>query len=118
MWQLPYLQDVHTKSNNQINYLSGGINNIYPSQAIADDECQDMYNLCLDKYPAIRTRIGRTMVKNPGLKGNTIKYFGVAGIHYLFYIQKKECLKNTCFCRQIPIWFSWTHRSLPIPLSA
>ena len=42
MWQLPYLQDVHTKSNNQINYLSGGINNIYPSQAIADDECQDM----------------------------------------------------------------------------
>ena len=87
MWQLPYLQDVHTKSNNQINYLSGGINNIYPSQAIADDECQDMYNLCLDKYPAIRTRIGRTMVKNPGLKGEQIKYFGVAGIKYLFYIQ-------------------------------
>ena len=87
MWQLPYLQDVHTKSNNQINYLAGGINNIYPAQAIQDDECQDMYNLCLDKYPAIRTRIGRTMVKNPGLKGDTIKYFGVAGIKYLFYIQ-------------------------------
>lgn len=46
-----------------------------------------MYNFCLDKYPAIRTRIGRTMVKNPGLKGDTIKYFGVAGIKYLFYIQ-------------------------------
>lgn len=87
MWQLPYLQDVHTKSGNQINYLAGGISNIYPPQAIQDDECQDMYNLCLDKYPAIRTRIGRTMVKNPGLKGDTIKYFGVAGIKYLFYIQ-------------------------------
>lgn len=87
MWQLPYLQDVHTKSNNQINYLAGGISNVYPAQAIQDDECQDMYNMCLDKYPAIRTRIGRTMVKNPGLKGDTIKYFGVAGIHYLFYIQ-------------------------------
>ena len=87
MWQLPYLQDIHTKSNNQINYLAGGISNVYPAQAIQDDECQDMYNLCLDKYPAIRTRIGRTMVKNPGLKGETIKYFGVAGIHYLFYIQ-------------------------------
>ena len=73
MWQLPYLQDVHTKSNNQINYLAGGISNVYPAQAIQDDECQDMYNLCLDKYPAIRTRIGRTMVKNPGLKGETIK---------------------------------------------
>ena len=46
-----------------------------------------MYNMCLDNYPAIRTRIGRTMVKNPGLKGETIKYFGVAGIKYLFYIQ-------------------------------
>lgn len=27
------------------------------------------------------------MVKNPGLKGEQIKYFGVAGIKYLFYIQ-------------------------------
>ena len=87
MWQLPYLQNIHTKSKNQINYLAGGISNIYPAQAIQDDECQDMYNLCLDRYPAIRTRIGRTMVKNPGLKGETIKYFGVAGINYLFYIQ-------------------------------
>ena len=87
MWQLPYLQDIHTKSSNQINYLAGGISNIYPAQAIQDDECQDMYNLCLDNYPAIRTRIGRTMVKNPGLKGEQIKYFGVAGIKYLFYIQ-------------------------------
>lgn len=90
MWQLPYLQEVHIKSNNQINYLSGGISNIYPSQSIQDDEMQDMYNMCLDKYPAIRTIIGRTMVKNPGLKGETIKYFGVAGIKYLFYIQGEQ----------------------------
>lgn len=83
----PYLQNIQVKSNNQINYLAGGINNIYPPQAIQDDECQNMYNMCLDRYPAIRTRIGRTMVKNPGLKGDTIKYFGVAGIKYLFYIQ-------------------------------
>ena len=82
-----YLQNVQVKSNNQINYLSGGISNIYPPQAIQDDECQDMYNMCLDNYPAIRTRIGRTMVENPGLKGDTIKYFAVAGIKYLFYIQ-------------------------------
>lgn len=60
---------------------------MYPGQAIQDDEVQDMYNMCLDNYPAIRTRIGRTMVKNPGLKGEQIKYFGVAGIKYLFYIQ-------------------------------
>ena len=46
-----------------------------------------MYNMCLDNYPAIRTRIGRTMVQNPGLKGEEIKYFGVAGVKYLFYIQ-------------------------------
>lgn len=46
-----------------------------------------MYNMCLDNYPAVRTRIGRTMVKNPGLKGEQIKYFGVAGVKYLFYIQ-------------------------------
>lgn len=30
MWQNPYLQNVNTKSNNQINYLAGGISNIYP----------------------------------------------------------------------------------------
>lgn len=90
MWQLPYLQDIHIKSNNQINYLSGGISNVYPSQSIQDDEVQDMYNLCLDKYPAIRTIVGRTMVRNPGLKGEKIKYFGVAGIKYLFYIQGKQ----------------------------
>lgn len=90
MWQNPYLQSVHTKSNNQINYLAGGINNIYPPQNIQDDECQDMYNMCLDNYPAIRTKIGRTMMKNPGLKGTPIKYFGVAGVKYLFYIQGEE----------------------------
>ena len=69
----PYLQDINYKSNNQINYLAGGISNIYPSQCIQDDECQDMYNMCLDKYPAIRTRIGRTMMKNPRIKGRPNK---------------------------------------------
>lgn len=87
MWQNPYLENVHTKSNNQINYLAGGINNIYPAQNLQDDECQDMYNMCLDFYPALATKIGRTMRRNPGLKGSTIKYFGVAGVRYLFYIQ-------------------------------
>ena len=83
----PYLENIQIKSNNQINYLGGGINNVYPPQNIQDDECQDMYNMCLDFYPAIRTRIGRTFVKNPGLKGEKVKYFGVAGVKYLFYIQ-------------------------------
>ena len=87
MQQNPYLEAVHTKSDNVISYLAGGISNIYPSQFIQDDEAQDMYNMCLDKYPALRTRIGRTMLKNPGLKGEKIKYFGVAGVNYLFYIQ-------------------------------
>lgn len=87
MQKLTYLNNVNYKSNNQINYLAGGINNIYPPENIADDEVQDMYNMCLDNYPAIRTRIGRTMVRNPGLKGEPIKYFGVAGVKYLFYIQ-------------------------------
>lgn len=86
----PYLQNVQVKSSNLINYLAGGISNVYPPQNIQDDECQDMYNMCLDSYPAIRTRVGRTMLKNPGLKGNTIKYFGVAGIKYLFYIQGEQ----------------------------
>lgn len=83
----PYLNNVQVKSNNQINYLAGGISNIYPPQNLQDDEVQDMYNMCLDNYPALRTRIGRTMMKNPGLKGEKIKYFGVAGTKYLFYIQ-------------------------------
>ncbi len=87
MYPLPYLNNVNYKSNNQINYLAGGISNIYPPENLQDDECQDMYNMCLDNYPAIRTRIGRTMLKNPGLQGETIKYFGVAGVKYLFYIQ-------------------------------
>jgi len=75
MQQNPYLEAVHTKSDNVINYLGGGISNIYPAQFIQDDEAQDMYNMCLDSYPAIRTRIGRTMLKNPGLKGEKIKYY-------------------------------------------
>ncbi len=82
-----YLENINVKSNNQINYLAGGISNIYPPQNIQDDECQDMYNMCLDFYPALRTKIGRTLVRNPGLKGDKIKYFGVAGVKYLFYIQ-------------------------------
>lgn len=82
-----YLNNIQIKSNNQINYLAGGINNIYPSQNIQDDECQDMYNMCLDFYPALRSRIGRTMMSNPGQKGLAVKYFGVAGVKYLFYIQ-------------------------------
>lgn len=90
MQKLPYLNNVNYKSNNQINYLAGGISNIYPPENIQDDEVQDMYNMCLDNYPAIRTRIGRTMVKNPGLKGEQIKYFGVAGVKYLFYIQGSQ----------------------------
>ena len=90
MQKLTYLNNVNYKSNNQINYLAGGINNIYPPENIADDEVQDMYNMCLDNYPAIRTRIGRTMVRNPGLKGDPIKYFGVAGVKYLFYIQGNQ----------------------------
>ena len=87
MQENPYLNTVHTKSSNQINYLAGGISNVYPPQNLQDDECQDMFNFCLDEYPALRTRIGRTMVRNPGLKGDLIKYFGVAGVKYLFYIQ-------------------------------
>lgn len=87
MWQNTYLNNIHYKSENQINYLAGGINNIYPPQNIQDDECQDMYNICLDRYPAARTKIGRTLKANPGLSGTDIKYFGVAGIRYLFYIQ-------------------------------
>lgn len=82
-----YLENIQVKSNNQINYLAGGINNIYPSQNIQDDECQDMYNMCLDFYPALRSRIGRTMMSNPGQKGLAVKYFNVAGVKYLFYIQ-------------------------------
>lgn len=93
MQQNPYLNNVQVKSNNQINYLAGGLNNIYPAQNIQDDECQDMYNICLDRYPAARTRIGRTMMSNPGKRGQNVKYFGVAGVKYLFYIQG-ESLKD------------------------
>lgn len=90
MQQNTYLNDIHYKSNNQINYLAGGINNIYPPQNIQDDECQDMYNMCLDRYPALRTKIGRTLKANPGLNGTVIKYFEAAADKYLFYIQGTE----------------------------
>lgn len=93
MQENTYLQNIQVKSNNQINYLAGGINTVYPPQNIQDDECQDMYNMCLDKYPAIRTRVGRTLKATPGLNGTPIKYFGVAGVRYLFYIQG-ESLKD------------------------
>lgn len=87
MQENTYLQDINYKSDNQINYLAGGINNVYPPSCLQDDECQDIVNMCLDKYPAIRTKVGRTMMRNPGINGTPIKYFGVAGIKYLFYIQ-------------------------------
>lgn len=90
MWQNTYLENIHTKSNNQINYIAGGINNIYPPQNLQDDECQDMYNICLDFYPAARTKIGRTMRSNPGLQGSDVLYFGVAGVRYLFYLQEGQ----------------------------
>ena len=83
----PFLNDVTYKSDNVIGFLSGGINNIYPAQFIADDEVQDMYNISLDNYPAASTKVGRTMFKNPGINGETIEYFNVAGLNYLFYIQ-------------------------------
>ena len=38
----PFLNGVTYKSDNVINFLSGGINNIYPSQFISDDEVQDI----------------------------------------------------------------------------
>ena len=85
----PFLNGVTYKSDNVINFLSGGINNIYPSQFISDDEVQDMYNLSLDKYPALSSKVGRTLFKNPGISGQQIEYFGVAGLNYLFYIQNK-----------------------------
>lgn len=90
-----YLNNIQIKSDNQINYLSGGINNIYPPQNIQDDECQDMINMCLDKYPAIRTKVGRTLKATPGLKGAEVKYFGVAGVKYLFYIQGTQLKDST-----------------------
>lgn len=103
MKENPYLQNVNTKSNNQICFLSGGISNVYPPGNINDDECQDMFNMCLDKYPAIRTRVGRTMMRNPGLKGEKIKYFGVAGIKYLFYIQGSQLkdMTGSVICNDI-----------------
>ncbi len=103
MWQNTYLDNIHVKSNNQINYLAGGINNIYPPQNLQDDECQDMYNISLDYYPAARTKIGRTMMKNPGLQGEEVQYFGVAGVRYLFYIQgnKLKDMNGTVIARNI-----------------
>lgn len=83
----PYLNTVRYNPENVITMFGGGINNIYPSEFIKDDEAQEMYNMSLDKYPALSTKIGRTMFKNPGIAGETIEYFGCAGLNYLFYIQ-------------------------------
>lgn len=93
MYRKPFLNNVNYKSDNVITLLSGGINNIYPNQFIADDETQELINFSLENYPALRTKVGRTMFKNPGIKGELIKYFGVAGLNYLFYIQN-QTLKN------------------------
>ena len=82
-----YLNTVRYNSDNVITTLYGGINNIYPSEFIKDDEAQEMYNFSLDNYPALGTKIGRTMFKNPGIAGENINYFGCAGLNYLFYIQ-------------------------------
>ena len=62
MNQKPFLNEVNYKSDNVVGFLGGGINNTYPSQFIADDEVQDMYNLSLDSYPAIRTRVRKNNV--------------------------------------------------------
>lgn len=93
MFIKPYLNNVTYKPDNVISFLAGGINNVLPGQFIADDEVQEMNNFSLDKYPALRTSVGRTMFKNPGISGQEIKYFGVAGLNYLFYIQN-ETLKD------------------------
>lgn len=61
----PYLNAVHYQSDNVLSFIAGGINNVYPSQFIADDEVQEMENMSLDEYPSLRTRVGRTMFKNP-----------------------------------------------------
>ena len=84
----PFLNAVRYNSDNAITMFGGGINNIYPPEFIQDDEAQEIYNMSLDKYPALSTKIGRTMFKNPGIAGETIQYFGCAGLNYLFYIQK------------------------------
>lgn len=84
----PYLNTVRYNSDNVISMFGGGINNIYPSEFIKDDEAQEMYNMCLDKYPALSTKVGRTMFRNPGIAGENIEYFGCAGLNYLFYIQQ------------------------------
>lgn len=93
MFSKPYINRVNYQSDSQLITCSGGINNVYPPEFIDDSECQDMYNFCLDSYPALQTKVGRRMLKNPGIAGTTINYFGVAGLNYLFYIQNK-ILKN------------------------
>ena len=94
MVERPFLNAVHYQSDNVITTLAGGINNVVPAEFIADDEVQEMENMSVDKYPAICTKIGRTMFKNPGVSGQEIKYFGNAGLNYLFYIQEDK-LKDT-----------------------
>lgn len=90
MREKPYFNAVHYQSDNVITTLAGGINNVTPAEFIADDEVQEMENFSLDKYPAACTKIGRTYFRNPGISGKQIKYFGNAGLNYLFYIQESD----------------------------
>lgn len=89
MYEKPYINRVNYQSDSQMIMLSGGINNVYPSEFIDDSECQEMENFSMDSFPALQTRVGRTMFKNPGISGEKISYFGVVGLNYLFYIQNK-----------------------------
>lgn len=90
MREKSYFNAIHYQSDNVITTLAGGINNVVPPEFIGDDEAQEMENLSLDKYPAICTKIGRTYFRNPGIYGKEIKYFGSAGLNYLFYIQESD----------------------------
>jgi hypothetical protein len=93
IFKKPFLNKVNYQSDSQVITCGGGINNVYSPEFIQDSECQDMYNFTLDDYPIVRTKVGRTMLRNPGSKGQEITYFGVTGLNYLFYIQN-GILKN------------------------
>ena len=53
MQKLPYLNNVNYKSNNQINYLAGGISNIYPPENIQDDEVQAAKWMTIEEFEKI-----------------------------------------------------------------
>lgn len=87
-----YLNDVTYKSDNQILTLSGGLNDKYPPQFIDDNQAQSILNFCMDKFPAARTRVGRTF--KAGIRYNNAliptspkpDYFGIAKSNEMFYI--------------------------------